>query len=75
MKELVELLARALVEQPDQVEVSVAGDDRSVVISLKVAQEDMGKVIGRKGRIARALRSMVKAAAVKQDKKAMLEIG
>jgi len=75
LKELVELLARALVEQPDQVEVSVAGDDRSVVISLKVAQEDMGKVIGRKGRIARALRSMVKAAAVKQDKKAMLEIG
>ncbi len=75
MKELVELLARSLVEQPDQVVVNVSGDDRSVVICLKVAQEDMGKVIGRKGRIARALRTMVKAAALKQNKKVILEIG
>jgi len=75
LKELVELLARSLVENPDQVVVSVSGDDRAVVISLKVAEEDMGKVIGRKGRIARALRTMVKAAAVKQNKKATLEIG
>ncbi|MDA8337275.1 MAG: KH domain-containing protein [Peptococcaceae bacterium] len=75
MKELVELLARSLVEQPDQVVVNVSGDDRSVVIYLKVAQEDMGKVIGRKGRIARALRTMVKAAALKQNKKVILEIG
>jgi predicted RNA-binding protein YlqC (UPF0109 family) len=75
LKELVELLARSLVEQPDQVVVNVSGDDRSVVIYLKVAQEDMGKVIGRKGRIARALRTMVKAAALKQNKKVILEIG
>lgn len=75
MKELVELLARALVEQPDQVSVSLSGDDRSVVVSLRVAQEDMGKVIGRKGRIARALRTMVKAAAVKQHKRVDLQIG
>jgi len=75
LKELVELLARALVEQPDQVSVSLSGDDRSVVVSLRVAQEDMGKVIGRKGRIARALRTMVKAAAVKQHKRVDLQIG
>lgn len=75
MKELVELLARSLVEHPDQVEVIVTGDERSVVISLKVAPEDMGKVIGRRGRIARALRSMVKAAALKRQVRALLEIG
>ncbi|CCO08479.1 KH domain-containing protein [Desulforamulus hydrothermalis] len=74
MKELVEILAKALVDQPDKVAVTMVEKERSVVIELRVAPEDMGKVIGKQGRIARAIRSVVKAAATKQRKKVVVEI-
>ncbi len=74
MKELVEILAKALVDHPDQVAVTEEHRDGSVVIELKVAPEDMGKVIGKQGRIARAIRTVVSAASVKQDEKVLVEI-
>ncbi|MCL5289558.1 MAG: KH domain-containing protein [Bacillota bacterium] len=74
MKELVEILAKALVDQPDKVDVTMVEKERSVVIELRVAPEDMGKVIGKQGRIARAIRSVVKAAATKQRKRVIVEI-
>lgn len=74
MKELVEVLAKALVDQPDKVAVNMFKGERAYVIELKVAAEDMGKVIGRQGKIARAIRTVVKAAATKQRKKVMVEI-
>ncbi|AQS59428.1 KH domain-containing protein [Desulforamulus ferrireducens] len=74
MKELVEILAKALVDQPDKVEVTMVEKERSVVVELRVAPDDMGKVIGKQGRIARAIRSVVKAAATKQRKKVVVEI-
>ncbi|MBO8137727.1 MAG: KH domain-containing protein [Desulfotomaculum sp.] len=74
MKELVEILAKALVDQPDQVKVNVIEKEKSVTLELSVAPDDMGKVIGKQGRIARSLRTVVKAAATKQRKKATVEI-
>lgn len=74
MKELVEVLARALVDHPDKVEVNMFKGEKAYIIELKVAAEDMGKVIGRQGKIARAIRTVVKAAATKQRKKIMVEI-
>jgi len=74
MKELVEILAKALVDQPEKVLVDLVEKDKSLVIELKVAPEDMGKVIGRQGRIAKAIRTVVKAAATRQKKKVMVEI-
>ena len=74
MKEIVEVIARSIVDNPDQVEVSEERGQKSVRIKLSVAEEDMGKVIGRQGRIARAIRTVVKAAATKADKKAILDI-
>ncbi|MBU4533641.1 MAG: KH domain-containing protein [Eubacteriales bacterium] len=74
MKELVEILARSLVDQPDQVKVSVVEQEKSMVIELRVAPEDMGKVIGKQGRIAKAIRTLVKAAAIKQRKRVTVEI-
>ena len=74
MKELVEVIAQALVDHPDQVVVSETETDRSVVLELKVAPEDMGKVIGKQGRIARAIRTVVKSAAVKDDKTIIVDI-
>jgi predicted RNA-binding protein YlqC (UPF0109 family) len=65
MKELLEYLARELVEHPDAVRVMESQDDRGVLLQLRVDPEDMGKVIGRGGRIARALRQVVKAAAIR----------
>ena len=61
MKELVEVIAKALVEHPEQVVVSEKESDRAIVVELKVAPGDMGKVIGKQGRIAKAIRSVVKA--------------
>ena len=74
MKELVEVIAKALVDNPEEVVVSesLKGDDTQ--IELKVAPADMGKVIGKQGRIAKAIRSVVKAAASKEDKKVIVEI-
>lgn len=74
MKELVEVIAKALVENPDEVVVTESVKDDEVVVELKVASSDMGKVIGKQGRIAKAIRSVVKAAASKDDKKVIVEI-
>ncbi|MGQ9532438.1 MAG: KH domain-containing protein [Desulfotomaculales bacterium] len=74
MKELVEILAKALVDQPDRVSVTMVERDRTCVIELRVAPEDMGKVIGRQGRVARAIRTVVKAAATRYRKKVVVEI-
>ncbi|MBE6051155.1 MAG: KH domain-containing protein [Clostridium sp.] len=74
MKELVEIIAKTLVDEPNQVEVSETSKEDFILLELKVAKEDMGKVIGKKGRIAKAIRSVVKAAAVKAEKKVVLEI-
>ena len=74
MKDLLEFLARSLVDNPDQVRVEEKESSDGVVLRLSVAQEDVGKVIGKQGRIARALRTVVKASAVKEGKQATVEI-
>ena len=74
MEELVRFIAKSLVDDPDSVKVASREDGNSVVIELSVAPADMGKVIGRQGRIAKAIRTVVKAASVKEDKKYMVEI-
>ncbi len=74
MKDLVEVIAKALVDHPDEVVVTETISAKSVVLELKVAQEDMGKVIGKQGRIAKAIRTVVKSAASKDDKKVIVEI-
>ena len=74
MKELVEVIAKALVDSPDEVVVTQTENDKAIVLELRVAQSDMGKVIGKQGRIAKAIRSVVKAAASKEDKKVFVEI-
>ena len=74
MKELVEVIAKALVDYPDQVMVTETENDKSIVVELRVAQSDMGKVIGKQGRIAKAIRSVVKAAASKSEKKVIVDI-
>lgn len=65
MRDLVELLVRSLVTSPEEVKVDQRGDDSSVVIEVRVAQGDLGKVIGKQGRVARAIRTLAKAAAVR----------
>lgn len=74
MKELVETIAKALVDSPDEVVVTETENDREIVIILHVADGDMGKVIGKQGRIAKAIRSVVRAAASKTDKRVKVEI-
>ena len=74
MKELVEVIARALVDNPDEVTVTQTENEKAIILELRVAQSDMGKVIGKQGRIAMAIRSVVKAAASKEDKKVIVEI-
>ena len=74
MKELLEIIAKNLVDNPEQVSVSEIKGERSIVLELKVAHDDMGKVIGKQGRIAKAIRTVVKAAAVHDDKKIVVEI-
>ena len=74
MKELVKVIAMALVDHPEEVEVMETETDTAIVLELKVATEDMGKVIGKQGRIAKAIRTVVKAAATKDDKKVVVEI-
>ena len=74
MKELVEVIAKSLVEKPDEVEVTQREDEHAIVVELKVAQSDMGKVIGKQGRIAKAIRSVVKAASAKETKKVIVDI-
>jgi predicted RNA-binding protein YlqC (UPF0109 family) len=74
MKELVEVIAKALVEKPDEVVVTESESDDMIRVELKVASSDMGKVIGRRGRIAKAIRSVVKAASTRSDKKVVVDI-
>ncbi len=74
MKELVEFMAKSLVDSPEQVQVVAIEDEDGIRLELKVADEDVGKVIGRQGRIAKALRTVLKAAAVKDGRKISLEI-
>lgn len=74
MKELIEVIAKSLVDAPDEVVVTQTEEDDTIVLNLSVAPDDMGKVIGKQGRIAKAIRSVLKAAAVKEEKKVILEI-
>ncbi|MGB9661986.1 MAG: KH domain-containing protein [Moorellaceae bacterium] len=74
MKELVETLVKALVDNPDQVSVTQIEGEKSVILELRVAPSDMGKVIGKQGRIARAIRTVVKAAAAREGKRVVVEI-
>ncbi len=74
MRELVEVIAKELVDYPDQVVVTERETEKGLVIELKVADSDMGKVIGKQGRIANAIRSVVKAAASKTDKRVIVDI-
>jgi uncharacterized protein len=75
MADVVEYLAKALVDKPDEVRVSEREDDGRIITRLDVAEDDWGKVIGKNGRIATAMRSMMKVAAVREDVRAGLEIG
>ncbi|MDE6749154.1 MAG: KH domain-containing protein [Lachnospiraceae bacterium] len=74
MKELVEVIAKALVDNPDEVVVNQKEDGRNITLELHVAATDMGKVIGKQGRIAKAIRSVVKAASSKDNKRVDVEI-
>ena len=74
MKEVVEVIAKALVDNPDQVVVSETETEHEINVELKVAQSDMGKVIGKQGRIAKAIRSVVKAASSKESRKVNVDI-
>ena len=74
MKELVEVITKALVDSPDEVVVTEREDKKTTVLEVRVAESDMGKVIGKQGRIAKAIRSVVKAAAEKKKKKVVVDI-
>ncbi|MDE0355210.1 MAG: KH domain-containing protein [Deltaproteobacteria bacterium] len=74
MKELVQYLARSIVNQPDEVEVTEAQNDDASVFELKVAKEDLGRIIGKQGRTAKSLRTILTAAAARVDRKVVLEI-
>lgn len=74
MKELVEVIVKALVDNPDAVKINEIAGEQSVILEISVAPEDMGKVIGKQGRIAKAIRTVVKAAATKENKRVVVEI-
>ncbi len=74
MGELVKVIAKALVDNPNEVFVTEVEGTQSLIIELKVSPEDMGKVIGKQGRIAKAIRTVVKAAATKDNKRVVVEI-
>lgn len=74
MKELVEVIAKALVDDPESVVVNEREEKKTTVLEVRVAESDMGKVIGKQGRIAKAIRSVVKAAAAKEDNKVIVDI-
>jgi predicted RNA-binding protein YlqC (UPF0109 family) len=74
VRELVEVIAKKLVDNPDEVVVTEKKDGRNIVIELHVAPQDMGKVIGKQGRIAKAIRAVVKAASTREDLKVDVEI-
>ena len=74
MKELVEYIAKSLVSNPEEVKVTEETEEGRVILRLEVAPEDKGKVIGRQGRVAQAIRALLRVAAVKEDTRAVLEI-
>lgn len=74
LKELVEYIAKSLVDNPDDVQVTEVGGEQTVVYELRVAKEDLGKVIGKQGRTARAIRTILSAASTKLKKRSVLEI-
>ena len=74
MKELLETIAKSLVDYPEYIEVKEIVKDDAIILELKVAEEDMCKVIGKQGRIAKAIRNVVKAAAMKENKKVVVDI-
>jgi predicted RNA-binding protein YlqC (UPF0109 family) len=74
MKDLVEYIAKSLVDNPEAVDITEIEEDNSVIIELRVAPEDMGKVIGKQGKIAKAMRILSKAAAAKEGKRVSIEI-
>jgi len=74
MKELIKFIAEALVDKPDHVEVTEVEGERTSVLELKVAKEDLGKIIGKQGRTARAIRTILAAASAKINKRVVLEI-
>lgn len=75
MGELLEMLAKALVDNPNEVQVNeIEEENKSIIIELKVAPEDMGKVIGKQGKIAKAIRTVVKSMAIKENKKVIVKI-
>jgi len=74
VKELLEILAKSLVDKPEEVKVNEITGEQSIILELRVAPEDMGKVIGKQGRIAKAIRTVVKAAAIKENKRVVVEI-
>lgn len=74
MKELLTVIAKALVDNPESVSVKDYTDDDALILELHVAEDDMGKVIGKQGRIAKAIRTVVKAAAIYEDKKVVVKI-
>jgi predicted RNA-binding protein YlqC (UPF0109 family) len=75
MKDLIEYMAKSLVDNPEEVQVTEERDGERLVLRLQVAEPDMGKVIGKQGRIAQAMRTLLKVAAVKRGQRAILEIG
>ena len=74
MQELVTVLAKALVEKPEEVQVEAVEEDERTILKLHVAKEDMGRVIGKQGRIAKAIRTIVKSAATREKKKVSVDI-
>ncbi|MGM0370662.1 MAG: KH domain-containing protein [Bacillota bacterium] len=74
MKELVEIIVKNIVDNPTNVEVTKVEGTRSIILEIDVAEEDMGKVIGRQGKVAKAIRTVVKAAAAKEGKRVIVEI-
>ena len=74
MKELVEVITKALADDPEGVVVTEKVEGKTIIVEVRVADSDMGKVIGKQGRIAKAIRSVVKAAAAKEDKKVIVDI-
>ncbi len=74
LKELVEFIAKSLVDNPDEVQVTEVGGEQTIVFELRVAKDDLGKVIGKQGRTARAIRTILSAASTKLKKRSVLEI-
>lgn len=74
MKDLVEIIAKSIVDNPNEVHVNEVQGEQNLVLELRVAPEDMGKVIGKQGRVAKAIRTVVKAAALNENQKVVVEI-